>query len=217
MAQAKTKPRANQNLLSLMRELRKVLPGNVEKLSTTEYLVAERAEVTLNYYCRWDKADLAERAKTCHPGSITIAANVDKVKELLGSSSRTPSRGAVFHTRTIAKRRDGTFNVESVAVAVTKCIEAVDNFVRESKAHQLKQAADKRDFEKELLRVGKLLPKAGFNRNYDGFSSRKSPGLAADYVHVRVSKADEGGYSYSLDINDINEATLMRVLTALKG
>lgn len=139
-----TKPK--QNLVSLIRKLRPLLPGKVEKIKTTEYLIDGKCTVILNYYCRWwNRGDKPLDEKECYPSSITVSAvdlDREQLKKLFGSNKfvcdYVPSK--VFHTRTIQKRAsDGEFNLESVATAVTRCLESVNQWVIDCRERQKKQ------------------------------------------------------------------------------
>jgi hypothetical protein len=209
-----TEDKPKQSLVSFMRELRKVLPADVKKVSATEYLIAQRAKVSLNYFCisrlSGSNTSKEDQHKDCYPASVTITADVDKFNEQLGHHSYArPS--AIFRTRSIPKRQDGTFNFESVGVAVTKCVNAFDEYLAKRKKMNEDDEARQKEIENQFQNLESTVRNfAKFERDYNGLENDKGD------IEITVMQLDDSppteGFSFDLELRNLGLLELHEIL-----
>lgn len=143
-----------QTLTNLVRRVRKILGGKVERIDLTTYRVNDRATVSFNYFCFWGK-DKDNQIKECHPSSITVKPLTKMVNERF---RRSVNSSAVARTVTISKLANGDFNLERVAVAVTSCCEGVDRFIRDRLQCEQQEKERKQLLENKTKELVALLP-----------------------------------------------------------
>lgn len=98
----KKEAKPTQSLVSLMRQLRAMLPAPVKKLEGTEYLVVNRAIVKLNYHCNsypyeTKEERLKKLTQTCFPSSVTVSAYGEGFNKELGRSGYNVVPSGIFH------------------------------------------------------------------------------------------------------------------------
>lgn len=191
------------NLVSLLRKLRPMLPGEVEKLAPTEYRIQGEVLVKMNYYCLWS-ADGKDKTKECHPHSISVSDDQDYHKR--------------FKARTFHENKQGEFNLKSIATAVTQALETVEvskQAKREKEQAEKQKQKRKKDNHKHL---GEILPKC-FKESYDSYEienldqnkHNESRRRVMGSIYVQYHSYDREEFSYSAIFNYLTEEQLLKI------
>jgi hypothetical protein len=188
-----------QGLLAITRQLRAVLPGKVKKLTPTRWLIEGKVKVELNYFCRYSPTEKRkEQHRTCNPHSISV--------NLHSGNSR------VFRARTISKRRDGSFNLESIATVVTKALGAFADYEKAEAEKKKNQAIIDARINGEVKRL------TGIYRNAKESVRRRTRGsymsLRGIDVAVRLHEPD-GEFSYRISGFNLDTKSLEALLGAI--
>lgn len=208
------KTQSKQNFTSLLKRVRAILPGDVKKTDTLEYEISGKVKINFNYYCRWDKTNLEKQLKECHPVSIRISP----ATTYLNSIGYQPISKKVFTTRTIPKQKaTGDFNLESIAVAVTRGIEAVDKYVKNCKASEAKAEADEKLRTQELDKLEKELKPFNVKR-LNGWGRRLTKFRTNNnIVDIDVfGPGDNGKFHYDIHFEELSKEELIAILQAVR-
>lgn len=160
---AKAEPKKDQNLVSLMRKIRSELSGwkfVKVKDEETVWIIDGKVELSLNYACRWTPNDeLKQEFKTCHPKSVRIRAHTEGLAaKLVDYRNCSVNPSAVFNTRTIPRRQDGTISLDSIAVAVTKCSESYGKFIKDNHDRHARYEAAAEARRKVIWSIRQVVP-----------------------------------------------------------
>ena len=192
-----------QSLTSFLRELRKILGPNVKKIGPFNYVVNNRVEVEVVYFCRSiffdDKtAKLNQASKECLPSYINLRAYSPYIKQQVGMRDwESPAR--LPKPTTARKTKQDTFNYESIAVKVTSIGESVDKWIFDYKESERKEAFRqklKKKYQSELAEWCKPLKLS--NRG-SGIHRSLNDKICIDLVGPDT----EGNYSYELTFEEL--------------
>lgn len=161
----------SKGLVHLLKELRKVLPGDLKKLKFGSYLVADLVRVELRYFCSvWNfeerKKAVEEKSKQCHPNSVAVSIDREGLLRFLNKGKKhqpygISSTSKVFRTRTISKSKTSQqINVESVGVAVTRAIEACHAYKHRLEEHKTQRNLIEAEQGKQCIALQKQLQAA---------------------------------------------------------
>jgi hypothetical protein len=213
---AATKKKPGQSLASLMKSLRALLPGDVKRLEGLEYLVEGKVKIELTYYCNYVngiRESQEEKIKTCNPHSVKV---YPYPKYFVDTLSYHVNISGVFRSRSFNKRADGSINIESVAVAVTQCLEAIDTYVaiKQAERHRDELIAKAIDVEvkavHKALKGVKLSNRTRYRRGITGIDSDN------DRVSIRFEEPDKeepvDHIEFYVDFSHLSKTQLQKLI-----
>lgn len=194
----KKKPK-EQTMIGVLRKIRSKLTGDVKKVDKYSYSVNGKALVTLTYFCRWNAVP-----KVCTPHTITV-----KIHSEFTNGRKRPT-SSVFSTRSFQQRADGSYNYDSVLVAITKCLESVDCWSLQVDEDRKSEALRKKTKQQAIESLGKSLPKKGRKKNYSGFSYENPE------IRIHVSLNDDMKPEYSFDCETGSVSSIKKMFAAAR-
>lgn len=153
-----------ENLSSLLRKLRPMLPGEVVKHTTHStpvgYLIDGKVHIHFDYYCNWNYSAAErskseeQRSKECIPSSVKVSVHDPYVKKALGKGEYDTTNHNIS-PRTYRRRvSSNDYNLEAIAACVTTLCRRIEERITQIKDYETKR---KKEEDQSKLLTTKLI------------------------------------------------------------